>query len=486
MIFSSVNFITLALLPPLIAPLVIYIFKSNQNIRDSIGVIGSLISFYATINITTELMNGSRPELFLFNIFNDLSLSFKVTPLGAVFGLLCSGLWILAAIYSIGYMRGNNEKNQTRFYIFYSLSIFGALCVAWSSNLLVLFIFYEFLTFATYPLVVHKETEDSIKASRLYLGILVGSSLILFLPAIIWVWYSVGTLNFSDGGILQNSFNPSNAPILLFLFVFGIGKAALMPLHWWLPAAMVAPTPVSALLHAVAVVKAGVFSILMVICYIFGPEFMNSSGSGAFLIWASTITLFLSSVIAITKNDIKARLAYSTVSQLSYIILGGAIATNYSLIASVSNIMMHGVGKITLFFCAGAIYVSTKITKISHLNGLGHKMPLTFFAFSIGALSIIGIPPFGGSWSKFYLLLGAAQSELTIIIIILAISTLLNTYYLLDPVFRAFFMDKNESIKSTSHPLTVYPAVCSAFIVLLLFFCIEPLLELVNLIIYYP
>ena len=486
MIFSSVNFITLALLPPLIAPLLIYIFKSNQNIRDSIGVIGSLISFYATINITTELMNGSRPELFLFNIFNDLSLSFKVTPLGAVFGLLCSGLWILAAIYSIGYMRGNNEKNQTRFYIFYSLSIFGALCVAWSSNLLVLFIFYEFLTFATYPLVVHKETEDSIKASRLYLGILVGSSLILFLPAIIWVWYSVGTLNFTDGGILQNSFNPSNAPILLFLFVFGIGKAALMPLHWWLPAAMVAPTPVSALLHAVAVVKAGVFSILMVICYIFGPEFMNSSGSGTFLIWASTITLFLSSIIAITKNDIKARLAYSTVSQLSYIILGGAIATNYSLIASVSNIMMHGVGKITLFFCAGAIYVSTKITKISDLNGLGHKMPLTFFAFSIGALSIIGIPPFGGSWSKFYLLLGAAQSELTIIIIILAISTLLNTYYLLDPVFRAFFMDKNESIKSTNHPLTVYPAVCSAFIVLLLFFYIEPLLELVNLIIYYP
>ena len=484
MIFSSVNFITLALLPPLIAPLLIYIFKNNQNIRDSIGVIGSLISFYATINITNTLMNGLSPELFLFNIFNDLSLSFKVTPLGAVFGLLCSGLWILAAIYSIGYMRGNNEKNQTRFYIFYSLSIFGALCVAWSSNLLVLFIFYEFLTFATYPLVVHKETEESIKASRLYLGILVGSSLMLFLPAIIWVWYSVGTLNFTDGGILQNSFNPSNAPILLFLFVFGIGKAALMPLHWWLPAAMVAPTPVSALLHAVAVVKAGVFSILMVICYIFGPEFMNSSGSGTFLIWASTITLFLSSVIAITKNDIKARLAYSTVSQLSYIILGGAIATNYSLIASVSNIMMHGVGKITLFFCAGAIYVSTKITKISDLNGLGHKMPLTFIAFSIGALSIIGIPPFGGSWSKFYLLLGAAQSELTIIIIILAISTLLNTYYLLDPVFRAFFMDKNESIKTTSHPLTVYPAVCSAFIVLLLFFYIEPLLELVNLIIY--
>ena len=481
---STTNFIYLSLLTPLLAPIFIFIFKNNQNLRDSFGLIGSLISFYATINITNDLMNGGSPNLYLFNIFSDLSLSFKVTHLGAVFGLLCSGLWILAAIYSIGYMRGNNEKNQTRFYIFYSLSIFGALCVAWSSNLLVLFIFYEFLTFATYPLVVHKETDESIKASRLYLGILVGSSLMLFLPAIIWVWYSVGTLNFADGGILNNIFDPAYAPILLFLFVFGIGKAALMPLHWWLPAAMVAPTPVSALLHAVAVVKAGVFSILMVICYIFGPEFMNTSGSGKFLIWASTITLFLSSVIAIRKNDIKARLAYSTVSQLSYIILGGAIATNYSLIASVSNIMMHGVGKITLFFCAGAIYVSTKITKITDLNGIGHKMPLTFIAFSIGALSIIGIPPLGGSWSKFYLLLGAAQSELTIIIIILAISTLLNTYYLLDPVFRAFFMDKNENVKTVNHPLTVYPALCSAFLVILLFFYIDPLLQLVNLIIY--
>ena len=207
-------------------------------------------------------------------------------------------------------------------------------------NLLLLFIFYEFLTFATYPLVTHKETEQSIKAGRLYLGILVGSSLLLFLPAIIWVWHATGTLNFTNGGILANSFNPEHATILLFLFVFGIGKAALMPLHWWLPAAMVAPTPVSALLHAVAVVKAGVFSILMVICYIFGTEFINSSGSGYFLIWASTITLFISSIIAIRQNDIKARLAYSTISQLSYIILGGAIATNYSLIGSISNLSL--------------------------------------------------------------------------------------------------------------------------------------------------
>ena len=477
------DMIAIALISPILVAFFTYIFKNNINVRDSLGFIGALVSFYASINISIIVINGHTPNLILFNLFNDLEFSFKVTPLGSIFGLVCSGLWILAAVYSVGYMRGNNEKKQTRFNMFYSLSIFGALCVAWSSNLLLLFIFYEFLTFATYPLVTHKETEQSIKAGRLYLGILVGSSLLLFLPAIIWVWHATGTLNFTNGGILANSFNPEHATILLFLFVFGIGKAALIPLHWWLPAAMVAPTPVSALLHAVAVVKAGVFSILMVICYIFGTEFINSSGSGYFLIWASTITLFISSIIAIRQNDIKARLAYSTISQLSYIILGGAIATNYSLIGSISNIMMHGVGKITLFFCAGAIYVSTKITKISDLNGIGYKMPLTFIAFSFGALSIIGIPPFGGSWSKLYLLLGAAQAELTIIVLILAISTLLNTFYLLDPVFRAFFMNGNENVKFTKHPLTVFPAVISACLVIILFVYIEPILKLIYIIV---
>ncbi len=480
--FSSINFIALALLPPLISPILIYLFKTNHNVRDSIGIIGSFISFYATLHITVDVLNGNIPELFLLNIFNDISLSFKVNPLGAIFGLVCSGLWILAAIYSVGYMRGNNEKNQTRFYMFYSLSIFGALCVAWSSNLIVLFIFYEFITFATYPLVAHKETEESIKASRLYLGILVGSSLMLFLPAIIWVWYSVGTLNFTDGGILQNTFNPNHASILLFLFVFGIGKAALMPLHWWLPAAMVAPTPVSALLHAVAVVKAGVFSVLAICNYIFGIEFLNSSGASNLLIWVACFTIILSSIIALRKDDIKARLAYSTVSQLSYVILGALIATHYSIIGSSMHIMMHAVGKITLFFCAGAIYVGAHLTKISQLDGTGKKIPIIYFAFLIGSLSIIGIPPMGGSWSKFYLLMGAAERSLFIVMIILIISSILNTFYLLEPIFRAFYNKPSKEIEFNVPKLITYPIIVSSLLVIVLFFYYSPLLQLSSMV----
>ena len=480
---NSNLFLFTALLSPIVVTILTFLFSKQKNLRDSFGVIGGIISFISVLIITQNILNGHSHKLIIVNISNNLDIFFNVTPLGLVFSILCSSLWILAALYSVGYMRGNNEKNQTRFYSFYSISIFAALAISWSGNLLTLFIFYEFLTFSTYALVAHKQDEKSFKSGKIYLGILVGTSVLLLLPAIIWVWLVAGTTDFTFGGILKDKISATQSAILLMLFSFGIGKAALMPLHWWLPAAMVAPTPVSALLHAVAVVKAGVFSILMVICYIFGKDFIYESGSGYLLIWASTITLFLSSIIAIHQNDIKSRLAYSTVSQLSYIVLGGAIATHYSIIGSISNIMMHGVGKITLFFCAGAIYVCTKITKISDLNGIGSAMPFTFIAFSFGALSIIGIPPFGGSWSKFYLLLGAAQAELILIVLILAISTLLNTYYLLDPVFRAFFLKKNEKILIKSHPLTILPAVISSLFIIFLFFYIEPLLELIKLII---
>ena len=480
---NSNMFLITALLSPILVTIFTVIFSSYKNFRDSLGIIGGIVSFICSLVVAQKVINNETQEMIIVNISNNLDIFFKVTPLGAIFSLLCSGLWILAAMYSVGYMRGNNESNQTRFYSFYSISIFGALAISWSGNLLTLFIFYEFLTFSTYALVAHKQDEKSFRSGKLYLGILVGTSVMLFLPAIIWVWIIAGTTDFTAGGILKDKISYSQSVILLMLFSFGIGKAALMPFHWWLPAAMVAPTPVSALLHAVAVVKAGVFSVLMIICYIFGYEFIYESGSGYLLVWTSVITLFLASVIAMYQDDLKARLAYSTVSQLSYIVLGGAIATHYSVIGSISNIMMHGVGKITLFFCAGAIYVCAKITKISDLNGIGITMPFTFVAFAFGALSIIGIPPFGGSWSKFYLLLGAAQSELTIIILILAVSTILNTFYLLEPVFRAFFLDKKQYLVIRSYPLTIFPEIISYLLIIILFFYVEPLLKLINMIV---
>ena len=289
------------------------------------------------------------------------------------------------------------------------------------------------------------------------MGILVGTSIVFLLPAIIIVWVMTGSLDFSTNGILKGNISNEYIPFLLALFAFGIGKAALMPFHKWLPAAMVAPTPVSALLHAVAVVKAGVFSMLVVITYVFGIDFLTETNGAVWLIWISSITLLLSSCIAITKNDLKARLAYSTISQLSYIVLGGAIATNIAVQGASIHIVMHAVGKITLFFAAGAIYVATHLSKISDLNGMGKSMPLTFIAFFIGSLSIIGVPPMGGSWSKFYLMLGSVEKDYLLVIYVLAISTLLNVYYLLEIPAKAFFQPKRTNIQVTKHPLTVYP-----------------------------
>jgi multicomponent Na+:H+ antiporter subunit D len=370
-------------------------------------------------------------------------------------------------------MRGNHEKHQARFAVCYALAIHATMAIAYSGNLMVLFIFYEILTFSTYPLVVHKETKEAMAAGRLYMGLLVGTSFILLLPAIIWVWTLTGTLDFTPGGLLNGRLSPDLAPWMLALFAFGIGKAALMPIHRWLPAAMIAPTPVSALLHAVAVVKAGVFTVLMVVVYIFGIDFLQVTGASVWLAWLAAFTILASSIVAISTDDLKARLAYSTISQLSYVVLGAALATSLAAEGSLMHIVMHATAKITLFFCAGAIYVGARLNKVSELDGLGPRMPLIFIAFFLGALSIIGIPPMGGSWSKFLLMAGAVDAGLPLMVAVLAISSLLNVYYLLEPVLRAFFRPVNTAIKVHPPVLTVAPPVMTAIISLVMFFAVD-------------
>ncbi len=480
---SNETYIYVSILTPLIAFVLTPLLSNKPNYRDILGPLGGIISFYCAIEISLLFLDGKNLGFVLFQINETLSISFKITGLGVIFGLVASGLWILASVYTIGYMRGNNEKNQTRFFAFYSIAIFAAICIAYSGNLLTLFIFYEVLTFSTYPLVAHKQDFKARSAGRLYMGILVGTSVVFLLPAIIIVWVLTGSLDFSESGILRGHISSEYAPLLLVLFAFGIGKAALMPFHKWLPAAMVAPTPVSALLHAVAVVKAGVFSMLVIIAYVFGIDFLTDTNASVWLMWVSSITLLLSSCIAITKDDLKARLAYSTISQLSYVVLGGALATNIALQGAALHIIMHAVGKITLFFAAGAIYVATHISKISDLNGLGKSMPLTFAAFFIGSLSIIGVPPMGGSWSKFYLMLGSVEKQYFYIIAILCISTLLNVYYLLEVPAKAFFLSSSGNIQVKKHPLTVYPTFCAAILTIILFIYIEPLKDITNLIV---
>ena len=473
-----------ALMIGIIAPLVTALLTPFLGVRaywrDVAGPIGAVITFVAALHVAGDVMQGGSPEWLLATLAPGIDLSFRVTELGAVFGLVASGLWILAGIYSVGYMRGNHEKHQTRFAAFYAVAVHAAMAVAWSGNLLVLFVFYEVLTFSTFPLVTHKDSKAARDAGRLYMSILVGTSVVLLLPAVIYVWVMTGRLDFVSGGILKDAVSSEVVPWLLAAFAFGIGKAALMPFHRWLPAAMVAPTPVSALLHAVAVVKAGVFTMLTVVVYVFGIDFLSASGGGTWLVWLTSFTILASSFVAITKDDLKARLAYSTISQLSYVVLGAALATSIAAQGAALHIVMHAAGKITLFFCAGAIYVACHLTKISDLDGQGPQMKWVFGAFFIGALSIIGIPPTGGSWSKFYLMVGAADAGMVFVLAVLSLSSLLNIYYLLDPVARAFFKPKTRQVEVEWHPLTVWPPVITAGISIGLFFFAGPFLDLAS------
>jgi multicomponent Na+:H+ antiporter subunit D len=363
-----------------------------------------------------------------------------------LFALIASTLWIVNSIYSIGYMRGNDEPRQTSFYICFAVALWATMGIAFAKNLFTLFIFYEILTLSTYPLVTHKATGDAIRAGRIYLLILIGTSMVLLLPAIAWTWLLAGTLDFTPGGILDGKAEPTTLALLLALFAFGIGKAALMPFHFWLPAAMVAPTPVSALLHAVAVVKAGVFTVLKVVVYVFGIETLAYDGAGTWLLYAAGFTLLAASLVALRQDNLKARLAYSTVSQLSYVILAAAILVPISAVGAAMHIAAHAVSKITLFFAAGAIYTAAHKTEISQLRGIGWRMPWTMGAFAVGAVSMIGLPPTAGFLGKWFMLSGAMQAGQWVAVAIIVISTLLNAAYFLPILYTAFFEREPKSV----------------------------------------
>ena len=453
--------IALALITPLIGAIGIFLSANTPNLRETITLLSAVVLFTFIFFLLHQTSNGQNASFRLFEVIPSLMIAFDIEPLGMLFATIASGLWIINSLYSIGYMRGNQEENQTRFYICFAIAISSSMGIAFAGNMFTLFIFYEILTLSTYPLVTHKGTPEAKAGGRRYLGLLIGTSIGFQLIAIIWTWFLTGTLDFTPGGILSGKIEPTILPFLLALYMFGIGKAALMPFHSWLPAAMVAPTPVSALLHAVAVVKAGVFTVLKVVVYIFGIDFLSSTGASTWLIWVASFTLLASSLIALSKDNLKARLAYSTVSQLSYIVLAAALATKLSILGAGLHIAAHALGKITLFMCAGAIYVATHKTEISDMDGLGRVMPFTFIAFAIGAFSIIGLPPFAGIWSKWYMALGAANLELFLVIAVYMISSLLNVVYLLPIVARAFFKPLPQQLQASgSRSLSEAPLLC--------------------------
>ncbi len=486
------NAMVVAVFLPLIGALIVATLGATPNLRETVTLITSGALLAVVIPLLAIASSGAQPEINLIMVLPGLPIGFKLEPLGMLFSLVASGLWIVTTVYSIGYMRGHGEKNQTRFFTCFAIAIAAAQGIAFARNMFTLFIFYEVLTFSTFPLVTHHGDAKAKRAGRVYLGILLSTSVAFLLLATIWTWQLTGTLEFTPGGILAGTVDGPMVGVLLGLYAFGAGKAALMPFHRWLPAAMVAPTPVSALLHAVAVVKAGVFTIVKVVVYIFGLDLLQNSGMNLWLCYVAVFTLLAASLIAITKDNLKERLAYSTISQLSYIVLGAALANSWGVLGAGMHIAMHAVGKITLFLCAGAIYVATHKTLVSQLDGLGRRMPFTMGAFAIGALCVIGLPPMGGSWSKWFLALGAAEAGQVWLVAALMFSSLLNIAYLMPIAARAFFVapaddvtDEHALKKSTGKIseapiLCVVPLCVTAVGCLVLFFAGGQIYELLQ------
>ena len=476
----------LLLVIPALAALLIPAFGRWPNAREAITAIAAIALLANVIWLILYVGQGvdHRPELFLIEFAGSFELKLKLEPLGAVFAGIASSLWLVNTVFTIGYMRSNKEKNQTRFFTCVAIAIFAVMGIASAANLITLFVFYEILTLSTFPLVTHKGDAKAKKGGRIYLLILMATSLGLLLPAVMGTHVLAGTTDFVVGGVFPKGFSLTAASILLVLFAFGIGKAALMPIHPWLPNAMVAPTPVSALLHAVAVVKAGVFTMLKVVVYIFGLELTAQTPASTLLVWVAAITIVLSSIIALRKDNLKARLAYSTISQLAYITFGAMLAAPFAVMGGALQIVMHAWGKITLFMCAGAIYTVAHRTEISSLNGLGRTMPWVFGAFLVGSLSIIGIPPMGGSWPKYFLMVGAMDAGKQVLIGALILSSILNIAYLVPVAIRGFMLapddaeaDAKIALHLKENRLVRFAPVFTAFGAFALFFAIEPLVN---------
>ena len=463
----------LPILIPIFLSILIKITWEVQQLRYPILLSGPILALLSVYKIqqNSEFFSFS---INIFDIFPNIGISLGLEPISFIFIIMVNSLWLVATLYSYGYMRTNNEKRLGNFFSFFAIAIGCANGAALSSNLLTLFVFYELLTVSTYPLVTHKGDEQSKQSGRKYLLILLGTSLCFFLPAMGYVYFLSGNLDFVSGGLLTTTLsgmevNNIAISILLVLFVFGISKAAVMPFHSWLPAAMVAPTPVSALLHAVAVVKVGVFSIIKVLVYIFGLDILLGLFTVDLMIYICGFTIITTSVIALKQDNLKKLLAYSTISQLSYVVIAILILTPSAIIAASMHLVAHAVSKITLFFAAGAIYSSTGYTKISEMDGIGKKLKVVSIAFTLGAMSLVGIPLLVGFTSKWYIVQSSVEVGQWFILLIITTSTLLNIGYFTPIIYKFFFKNelKEVSFKTLPRDISLSIIICCALMVIL-------------------
>jgi multicomponent Na+:H+ antiporter subunit D len=473
-----------AVLVSLIASVPIMLSDKQPNLREFWTLLAAVIKVAIVVSLLPGVLAGGGYVFTIAEVMPGVPIEFHVDAFGIFFALIASFLWLLTSLYSIGYMRALEEHAQTRYFASFAVAISATIGVAFAANLLTMYLFYEMLSLSTYPLVTHEQNAEAKSSGRKYLSYILGTSIGLALPAMLVVYALTGTLDFTVGGILADKASPTALGVLLVLFLFGFAKAGLMPFHGWLPAAMVAPTPVSSFLHGVAVVKAGVFSILRIIFHIIGPGQLAAADIGWIVTTLASVTLLVASMIALTQDNLKRRLAYSTVGQLSYMVLGAGMISAVGMTGGILHIGMHAFGKITLFFCAGAIYVAAGKKYISQMDGLGRRMPITFMAFFLGALSIIGMPPLGGFISKWNLVIGAVDGGQLTLLLVLLVSSLLNAAYFLPIVYRAFFAeppaDAVEGIKEA--PVFCLVPIClTAGGSLVLFFYHEPLLRLAKL-----
>jgi multicomponent Na+:H+ antiporter subunit D len=448
------------------------LFRKTPNLREAATIGAGALKLAIVLTMLPGILEGKVYEFTFFEAVKGVPLAFRVDSIGMLFALVASSLWILTSFYAIGYMRGAKEAGQTRFFCFFAISLSATLGVAFAANLFTLYVFYEMLSLATYPLVTHHQDKEARSGGRTYLTYLLSTSIGFALPAMLFCYFKSGeSLTFTETSNWAAALSGPTVLVLLLLFVFGFAKAGVMPFHSWLPNAMVAPTPVSALLHAVAVVKVGVFSIIRVFTGVFGIEFLQTVDVAQVISWIAAFTVLTSSLIALTQDNLKRRLAFSTIGQLSYIVLGVSLLTPLGVTGSLMHIAMHAFGKITLFFCAGAIYVAAHKKYVSELVGIGRVMPFTMGAFAIGSLSVIGLPVTGGLVSKWYLVMGTVESGQIGLLVVFLISSILNAAYFLPIVYKAFFLPPPADSKGGHEaPLFCLVPLCITACLSILFF----------------
>lgn len=470
---STMQMVMLGLLAlPLFLLIFLYLARRSPDVRESFSLFGGTLNLLLVLLVFGQVAQGEIPQWNLFPLLPGVSLEFRVDALSCVLLLTAGILWPIATLYSAGYLRGHEEKNQTRFFSMFCIAIAATNGVAISGNLLTLYIFYELLSLSTYPLVTHHQDGQARAGGRRYLAFIVGGSVGLALPAMVAVYTLTGSLSFGTVPLLLTQ-GGWPAILLTLAFLFGFSKAAVMPMHAWLPGAMVAPTPVSALLHAVAVVKVGVFSVIRCLCDILGPDFLIANHCQNLVIAFCTVTIVVSAALMLSQDNLKRCLAFSTIGQLSYIILAVALLNRTGIAGGTMHIFMHAFGKITLFFCAGAIAVHTHKKYISQFNGLGRSMPWTFGAFTVGCLAIIGLPPTGGFLSKWMIVTASIKAGMPLIAGLLLVSSLLKAWAFFPIIFRAFFLpcDDPEQMERGDAPwLMRLPLVLTALASVLLFF----------------